>query len=132
MKQFMLFMLGSALLATAAIAQETPTKPAVKKIDAVVNNATIWGVNSINGDAYVQATNTASNQTYYMTIYKNNSTSITVPAGNYNIAISTGGLLSNMYVSGLTSYSAYNTYYWTFNNINITTSPSTVVSVTSN
>lgn len=135
-------MLGSAILATLAVAQEAQTKPAAKpeqtalskeyskKIDAVLVNATLWGSNTINGDAYVQAYNTSTGQTYYMTIYRNNSTSISLPAGNYNISVNTGSIYCNMYVSNLNNYVAYNKYYWTFYNIDITSSPSTVVSVT--
>jgi len=122
-------MLSSAILATSAVTQEAQTKPA---IEAVLTNATLWGSNTIHSDAYVQAYNTSTGQTYYMTIYSNNSTSISLPAGNYNISISTGSDFCNMYVSNLNNYHVNNKYYYTFNNINITSSPSTVVSVTYN
>jgi hypothetical protein len=131
MKKLLLLLLGSAILATSA--QQAPTKSAAKPAQTnAVFNATLWGSNSITGDAYVQAYNTSTGQTYYMTIYSNNSTSISVPPGNYNISVNTGSIFCNMYVSNLSSYAAYNKYYYTFNGINVTTSPSTVVSVTYN
>lgn len=131
MKKLLLLLLGSAILATSA--QQAQIKPAAKpaQTDAFFN-ATLWGSNSISGDAYVQAYNTSTGQTYYMTIYSNNSTSISLPPGTYNISVNTGSVFCNMYVSNLSNYSAYNKYYHTFNGINVTTSPSTVVSVTYN
>jgi hypothetical protein len=140
MKKIMLVMLGSAILATSAVSKETPTKPAAKsaqtslsrvgnKKTVAVLDATIWGVNQLNNNVYVQATNTSTSQAYYMTIPYKNSTSITLPPGNYDIYVSLGSSFGNIYVSNLNNYSALNKNWWTFYGINITASPSTVVSV---
>ena len=126
-------MLGIAILAASAVAHVAPTKPALtalskagnKKIVAFLD-ATLWGLSQLNNDAYVQAYNTSTGQTYYMTIPSKNSTSITLPPGNYNISVSLGSSFANIYVG---SASAINKNYWTFYGVTLTSSPSTVVSV---
>ncbi|MGK6350198.1 hypothetical protein [Parapedobacter sp. DT-150] len=142
MKKLMLLMLGSAILATSAVAKEPQTQTATKpeqtalsnepnkKSDAVLANGTLGGISQLNNDVYIQAYNTSTGQTYYLTAPTMSSASISLPTGTYDISVSTSNVFADIYISDDDdSYNVDDVYYHTFSNITINNSYATVVAV---
>ncbi|WP_090627638.1 hypothetical protein [Parapedobacter indicus] len=142
MKKLMLLMLGSAMLAISAVAKEKQTQTAVKpeqtelsnepskESDAVLADGTLWGISDLNKSVSIQAHNTSTNQTYYLSIPPNGSTSISLPTGTYDIFVDTFSEFVNFSISDDDdSESVNDVIYHTFYNITINFSYATVLAV---
>lgn len=140
MKKLMLLVIGSALFATSAVAEGAKTQktaeatqtelgtPDNHEMRAVLANGTLWGITNLSNGIGIQAYNTSTHQTYYLTVHANDAKSISLPFGTYDIFVNTNSVLGNIYLSDYDdSYSVTNVYSHTFYNITINSSSSTVI-----
>ena len=137
MKKFMLFVLGSAILATSAIANDAKTQPASKPGEIVkaatikkfFTNVNFYGSNGIASTLNISAYNTSTGISYPLTVYSNfpsnNSDYISIPTGNYNITVWMNETAS-IYINSVGS--TYSSYY-TFYDVAVTTQFALVVDV---
>ena len=135
MKKFLLFMLGSAFLATSAIANNSLVKPEqpvkLSGITKMFTTSNLYGINGLSsGTLYITATNQSTSQSYYLTVYStypsSNSDWVVVPNGTYDISVSTSQY-ATYYLSDDDNVDGGSGYYHMFNNITINYGYSTVI-----